>query len=116
MNKMGLSVRVDLGGHRLGPGKVALLEAIALDGSISAAARRMGMSYRRAWELVENLNKAFGTPVVATATGGNRGGGTSLTPTGEEVVSRYRAIEQDALKSAEAHLDALARHVSAGDS
>lgn len=115
MNKTGLSVRVDLGGHRLGPGKVALLEAIAAEGSISAAARRMGMSYRRAWELVENLNQTFGTPVAATAAGGSRGGGASLTTTGEEIVSRYRAIEREALKATEVHLAALAGRVARGD-
>ena len=103
---------VDLGRYRLGPGKVALLEAIALEGSISAAARRMAMSYRRAWELVDDLSQTFGSPVVTTIAGGSCGGGTSLTTTREEIIARYRAIERDALKAVEVHLTALAGHVA----
>lgn len=77
----------------LGPGKVALLEAIEDTGSISAAGRKLGMSYRRAWLLVDALNRAFAHPVITTATGGREGGGASLTPTGLEIVRRYRKIE-----------------------
>ncbi len=103
-----LSIRVDLAsGARIGPGKVALLEAIARDGSISAGGRALRMSYRRAWELVEELNRSMGTPLVATAAGGARGGGARLTPAGQAVVESYRALEQDAGTAARAHLRRL---------
>jgi molybdate transport system regulatory protein len=80
--------------HKLGPGKVRLLEEIRERGSISAAARAMGMAYRHAWELVDDLNGCFATPVVAAATGGHTGGGASLTPWGEELVRRFRDMER----------------------
>lgn len=102
-----LSLRVDFGTRRLGPGKVALLEAIAREGSISGAARSLKMSYRRAWELVEDLNTSFGHPVAATATGGAKGGGARLTPLGETVVHRFRALEAAAAAAAAPHLAAL---------
>jgi molybdate transport system regulatory protein len=77
----------------IGPGKVALLESIAEQGSISGAARQLGMSYRRAWMLIEELNSALVQPAVATATGGAKGGGARLTPVGEKIIRHYRAIE-----------------------
>ncbi len=77
---------------RIGHGKVALLEAIDETGSISGAGRALGMTYRRAWELVDHLNKAFGRPLVTGQTGGAGGGGARLTELGREVVVRYRAI------------------------
>jgi molybdate transport system regulatory protein len=80
----------------MGPGKADLLEAIAATGSISAAGRRMGMSYRRAWMLVETMNKSFQAPLVHAAKGGSHGGGAELTQTGIEVLKRYRAMEQRA--------------------
>lgn len=104
-----LSIRIDLAGGRLGPGKIALLEAIAREGSISAAARSLGMSYRRAWALVEEVNGIFVRPAVVASTGGRNGGGASLTPFGEELAAAYRAIEKAAAKAAAAHLDTLAR-------
>lgn len=91
----GPRLRVLLGASiAIGPGKAELLEAIGRSGSISAAAREMGMSYRRAWLLVEAVNAAFVEPVVATATGGSGGGGAQLTDFGAEVVARYRKMEQ----------------------
>lgn len=93
----------------IGPGKVALLEAIAEAGSIAAAARQIGMSYRRAWLLVDETNKALKQPVVGTAAGGTRGGGTVLTPTGQELVARYRALEAAARKAAAPEIAALTR-------
>jgi molybdate transport system regulatory protein len=93
----------------IGPGKVALLEAIAETGSISAAARELGMSYRRAWLLIDQLNQALQQPAVLTATGGAHGGGASLTPVGAEVVRRYRAIESTARLAAAADIAALTR-------
>ena len=96
-----LSIRIDLAnGDRIGPGKIALLEAIKATGSISGAARQMDMSYRRAWLLVEEINAALREPAVAAATGGKQGGGAALTPTGEEIISLYRAIERAAHASA----------------
>lgn len=91
----------------IGPGKIALLEAIAETGSISAAARRFGMSYRRAWLLVDEMNRALSQPAVTTAAGGIHGGGTTLTPTGEAIVRHYRAIENTARNTAAGDIAAL---------
>ena len=89
-----VSIRLDLAsGARIGPGKIALLEEIGRHGSISGAARALRMSYRRAWELVEDLNRHLGTPVVAAVTGGSGGGGARLTDAGAALVAAYRAIE-----------------------
>jgi molybdate transport system regulatory protein len=105
-----LSIRLDLAsGARIGPGKVAVLEEIARSGSISAAGRALHISYRRTWELVEELNAAFGAPVVETAAGGSGGGGASLTELGRAVVMRYRAIETECSTAARKHLTALQR-------
>jgi molybdate transport system regulatory protein len=83
----------------IGPGKADLLEGIAATGSISAAARRLGMSYRRAWLLVDVMNRCFRTPLVTTAKGGTAGGGAALTPLGKEVLRRYRAMEARAARA-----------------
>ena len=105
-----LSIRLDLvSGARIGPGKVAVLEEIARSGSISAAGRALRMSYRRTWELVEDLNRSLGTPVVETAAGGSGGGGAVLTRAGKAIVERYRAIEMDTASAARKHLLALNR-------
>lgn len=93
----------------VGPGKIALLEAIAQTGSISAAARQIGMSYRRAWLLIDEVNLALKSPAVDTSTGGARGGGTALTPVGRALVKRYRAIENTCYAAAGADLAALMR-------
>ena len=96
-----LSIRIDLAnGERIGPGKVDLLEAIRSTGSISAAARTLGMSYRRAWLLVEEINAALRAPAVAAATGGQRGGGAKITAVGEKIIALYRSIERTAHASA----------------
>lgn len=81
----------------IGPGKADLLDAIAASGSISAAAKRMGMSYRRAWLLVDTMNGCFRGPLVASARGGAGGGGAQLTSLGAEVLARYRDMESKAL-------------------
>ena len=95
MAKTHLSIRIDLAsGDRIGPGKIALLEAIRSTGSISAAARSLGMSYRRAWLLVEELNRVFGEPLVKARPGGAGGGGAALTPAGRRVVALYREAER----------------------
>jgi molybdate transport system regulatory protein len=103
-----ISIRIDLEvGGRIGPGKIALLEAIRETGSISAAAHSMGMSYRRAWLLVDELNKLMIDPVVATAAGGTKGGGTTLTPAGDEAVALYHSIEAIARVAARREFRAL---------
>lgn len=103
-----MSIRIDLSGEgRLGPGKVALLERIAEHGSISAAGRSMQMSYRRAWELVADINASFKKPLVLSQPGGKQGGGAKLTPLGQEMVAHYRAIESEALAAVAPRLKAL---------
>ena len=92
----------------IGPGKVALLQAIRETGSISAAARSMGMSYRRAWLLVDTMNRCFRAPVVAAAPGGKGGGGATVTPFGCDVLARYRAMEEAAVHSVREDIDAFA--------
>jgi molybdate transport system regulatory protein len=105
-----LSIRIDLAsGAQIGPGKIAVLEEIGRAGSISAAGRALGMSYRRTWELVEDLNRSLGTPVVETAAGGSGGGGAVLTKAGRSVVNSYRAIQMDTALAARKHLLALNR-------
>jgi molybdate transport system regulatory protein len=107
-----LSIRIDLaGGARIGPGKVALLEEIGRSGSISAAGRAMKMSYRRAWQLVEDLNRTLG-PVVVTAAGGAGGGGARLTEAGTTLVQQYRAMEEAASATARDYLAVLDRVVA----
>ncbi len=93
----------------IGPGKAELLEAIAATGSITAAAKSLGMSYRRAWLLIDTMNRCFRTRVVETEAGGNRGGGTQLSALGSEVVRRYRNIETRAGKAGAAEIAALTR-------
>jgi len=78
-----------------GPGKADLLDAIRTTGSISAAGKKMGMSYRRAWLLVDAMNRCFKEPLVATVKGGVKGGGTQLTESGEKVLEQYRALQQE---------------------
>ena len=103
-----LSIRIDLApGGRLGPGKIALLERIEAEGSISAAGRAMGMSYKRAWDLVAALNAAFRAPLVQAQMGGRHGGGAALTPLGREIVATYRALEREAAEAVAARLAAL---------
>ena len=110
-----LSVRINLDPEgRIGPGKVELLENIAAFGSISAAAREMQMSYKHAWDLIENMNQLFGKPLINAQTGGKRGGGAQLTPLGLSVVGRFRAIERAALAAAQVHLDALQAEIGEG--
>lgn len=103
-----LTLRVDLGsGRALGPGKVRLLEAIDRTGSISQAGRDLGMSYRRAWLLVDDMNHCFRDAVISAQPGGVHGGGATLTPFGQKLVERYRAIENDATDATRTHLDDL---------
>ena len=93
----------------MGPGKADLLEAIGETGSISAAARRMKMSYRRAWLLVDTMNQCFDGPLVETATGGNHGGGARITELGQEVLRRYRAMDAKASAAVSKEIVAFTR-------
>jgi molybdate transport system regulatory protein len=109
----GLHVRVLISGATaVGPGKVDLLEAIARTGSISAAARAMGMSYRRAWLLVDAMNRCFRGDLVEAVTGGTGGGGAVVTPFGREVLARYRAMEIKARDSIQNEVDSFAALLS----
>lgn len=103
------AVRILLGSaSSIGPGKARLLEAVASCGSISAAARDMGMSYRRAWLLIDSMNKACARALVETAAGGQKGGGARLTPFGAEVLVRYRKMENRASECLQQDLAAFA--------
>ena len=103
-----LTLRIDFGaGRALGPGKIRLLEEIGRTGSISQAGRALGMSYRRAWLLVADLNRSFRAAVVTTKGGGARGGGAALTAFGRALIKSYRAIEAQATAAAGPQLQAL---------
>ena len=105
-----LKIRIYAGDEiALGPGKVDLLEAIAREGSISAAARALGMSYRRAWLLVDTMNRCFKKPLVEAGKGGVHGGGATLTPSGVRAMARYRAMEKKATRAVQGDLAALRR-------
>jgi molybdate transport system regulatory protein len=93
----------------IGPGKADLLEAIQRTGSISAAARDMGMSYKRAWDLVDTMNRCFVEPLVVTATGGSHGGGAKVTDFGLNVLHRYHELEIKASASVANEVGMLAR-------
>ncbi|WP_061978975.1 MULTISPECIES: winged helix-turn-helix domain-containing protein [unclassified Aureimonas] len=105
-----ITLRFDLGSQgRIGHGKIALLEAIGTTGSISAAGREYGMSYRRAWLLVEEMNGMFDQPVVETRNGGLKGGGAELTARGQHLVRVYRETEELVAKQARSSLRELER-------
>ncbi len=89
-------IKIDFGeGVRLGEGKIALLHHIAATGSISAAARAMDMSYRKAWLLINEMNQMFGLPVIATAAGGSGGGGATLTDHGHKLMATFQALQSE---------------------
>ena len=106
----GLTLRVlSAGGRAMGPGKAELVERIDATGSISAAARAMGMSYRRAWQLVEAVNSSFREPVVVKAVGGVAGGGAEVTAYGRALVRRFRAMELKASRAIAHDLASIGR-------
>ena len=108
LSRASLRLRIVFPGERqVGPGKADLLEAIERTGSISSAARELGMSYRRAWLLVDELGKLFKRPLVTTAAGGVHGGGAALTDFGRALVAAYRRIEDRAAEAARAELVAF---------
>ncbi|MDA0654477.1 MAG: LysR family transcriptional regulator [Proteobacteria bacterium] len=101
-------VRVQFGASfPLGPGKVRLIEAIRTTGSISAAARQARMSYRRAWVLIDEVNRSFREPLVETATGGKGGGGARVTPMGEMALRRYHDLEDQVMRALDREMDAF---------
>jgi len=103
-----LTLRVDFGSNRsVGPGKIRLLEAIDRTGSISKAGRTLGMSYRRAWLLIDDMNQCFRLAVVSAQPGGSQGGGAMLTEFGQDLVRDYRAIEAAAETAAKPRLRGL---------
>jgi len=106
MAQIKISIQFD-SGARIGPGKAALLESIRDTGSISAAARSMGMTYKRAWLLLDSINQAFVEAVVIAAPGGSGGGGAALTPLGTDILKRYRRILGKATTVAASDLAAL---------
>ena len=112
MRYRGLTLRVM--GKRapaMGPGKAELIERIAATGSRSAAARAMGMSYRRAWQLVEALNRDYRERVIDTATGGKRGGGARVTPFGKNILALYRQMEKKAATAIAVDLRRFKRYI-----
>ena len=105
-----VTLRIDFEGtESVGPGKVRLLEQVRETGSIAAAGRALDMSYRRAWLLIDELNRSFREPVVTTKLGGKAGGGAELTRFGEELVAHYRDMEKLAHQALRPHLTALDR-------
>ena len=117
-----LTLRVDLGranadgmAEAIGPGKVRLLELIDETGSISAAGRAMGMSYRQAWLLIDSMNQAFHEPVTETLRGGAKGGGAAATPFGRKIAALYRAMEKKAAEATADDLAALAATLKTSD-
>lgn len=109
MSSKFLKIHIPYGNESaIGSGKADLLDAIQRAGSISAAAREMGMSYRRAWDLVDTMNRCFAHPLVETATGGSHGGGAQVTEFGLEVLRRYRDLEAKANASVCAEIEGLA--------
>ena len=95
----------------MGPGKARLVALIAETGSISSAAKQMNMSYRRAWQLVEALNKSFNEPVILTAVGGKRGGGAVVTPFGKRLVASYHGMETKASAAIADDLEEFSTHL-----
>jgi len=95
----------------MGPGKADLLEAIDSSGSISAAAKKMGMSYRRAWELVDVMNKSFDQPLIVSSPGGQNGGGAQVTEFGRSILKNYRNIIIKAHLAVEAELAQITAHL-----
>jgi molybdate transport system regulatory protein len=109
-----LSIRIIVGADKLGPGKVALLEEIGRLRSLAAAARALGMSYKRAWELLAMVNAMFEYPVAIAHPGRNLDGSTELTQFGERVIALYRAVERRATGAASAGLEELGAAVRSG--
>ena len=113
MTKLFIRIDFEPSGSALGPGMIHLLEAIKEQGSIRRAAAAQNMSYRKAWLLIQQLQKTFNGPVVWAEAGGYTGGGTGLTELGQDVLKHYRALETCALAAARVEIEALAKMVRA---
>ena len=96
----------------VGPGKIQLLEAISVSGSLSQAARDIGMSYRRAWLLIKSVNASFREPCTVASRGGKGGGGVQITPFGATLIKSYRALEEEIAEASARHLRAVTVNVS----
>ena len=117
MSTLNVRFRVDFNpACSLGPGKISLLQTIGDCGSVSQAARTLGMSYRRAWLLIANLNTMFSKKVTTSATGGRKGGGMLLTPFGRTVISTFRQLEKDVARRAARQLTSLSKNIATQDS
>jgi molybdate transport system regulatory protein len=112
MARVRLGIYLEKNGPKLGRGKIVLLRAIREHGSISAAARSMGMAYRHAWIMVDELNRLFAEPVVESTIGGQKGGGAALTAWGDELIERFEDMEREANASIGPHLGALERRLA----
>ncbi len=99
--KVKLRLQIRFNDTVIGPGKIALLEAVAENGSISGAGKACGMTFRRAWQLIETVQEALGRPLVETTVGGKGGGGATLTPFARALIEQYRSLEQQANGSAD---------------
>ncbi|MEM8685780.1 MAG: winged helix-turn-helix domain-containing protein [Pseudomonadota bacterium] len=112
---LGVRLRLVLGPDiAIGPGKVDLLEQVKETGSIAEAGRTLGMSYKRAWQLIGTMNDAFKEPVVVTSRGGANKGGATLTEFGEELLERYRRLQGETERVAESTLEDLKRALANG--
>lgn len=111
-----LKLRIAVGNSiAMGPGKADLLDAIEACGSISAAAKKMGMSYRRAWEMVSMMNSCFDQPLVSTSLGGQQGGGAHVTAFGFTVLNQYREIIRITNQAAQAEINQITAHLKSAD-
>ena len=116
MKEPAIRFRIDFAeNNNLGPGKIALLEAVQATGSISDAARSLKMSYRRAWLLVSSLNAAFDKPVTVAVTGGKGGGGARVTEFGSNLIAVYRALEMEIARLAVQRLAPIVPHLANQD-
>ncbi|MGB6309415.1 MAG: hypothetical protein WBF89_16640 [Steroidobacteraceae bacterium] len=114
MARVALRFRVDFAnGFSVGPGKIELLRAIEKHGSLSEAARSIGLSYRRAWLLVKDLNNTFAKPITISMVGGRSGGGAYVTPLGKMLISAYEQVDRYYREHASAHLAELVSMLSA---
>lgn len=114
--RVGARLRVVLGPEvAIGPGKADILEGIRETGSIAATGRRMKMSYKRAWLMVDSMNRCFSRPLVSAAKGGKRGGGATLTPLGEEVLARYRRMQELAEAAIAGEVQGLLESMASND-
>jgi molybdate transport system regulatory protein len=112
--RLDIRLRIDFGSvSSLGPGKVALLEHIARAGSLSQAARELGLSYRRAWQLLDDLNHSFRDPVASASVGGVGGGGVQLTAFAKELIAAYRRVESAALNETRTQFASLVKAIEA---